>query len=198
VIVHINPAGETRYYARGLCNREVSCVLCYWGLFSKRHPCMFCWAWLVTATDLRIRILHRFLLRILHFTSVTFKMSTKNNIISFFILLLKVDLHHSSKIKSHKEVMKQSKSSLPYNFCLMMDISGSGTLTKVSGSGSPNTYGSGSGTLLLIMVLMKNCCFSSPRRRLRFRSASRREMMPLESRRPPTLGHCFFPLILSL
>ena len=48
--------------------------------------------------------------------------------------LLKVHLHHFSKIKRHKEVKNQ------YYFCLMIEVSGSGSgsipLTNGSGSGS--------------------------------------------------------------
>jgi hypothetical protein len=42
-------------------------------------------------------------IRILRFLSVTFKMPKK---LIFSLLLLKVHLHHSSKIKSHQEVTK--------------------------------------------------------------------------------------------
>ncbi len=54
---------------------------------------------------MRIRIRLRIRLRILFFSSVTFNISTKNNF-SFSKILclsfLKVNLHHSPKIKSHK------------------------------------------------------------------------------------------------
>ncbi len=44
-------------------------------------------------------------LRILFFSSVTFKTSTKNKFFAYYFL--KVHLHHYSKIKSHKEVKKE-------------------------------------------------------------------------------------------
>ncbi len=56
----------------------------------------------IRTTDLTVRILL--------FSSVTFKMPTKFNFFYVFCLLpyfLKVHLHYSSKIKSHKEVTKQ-------------------------------------------------------------------------------------------
>ncbi len=60
--------------------------------------------------------------RILHFSSMTFKMPTKNISISFYFLclsFLKVPLHHSSKIKSHKDVTKQQKSRFFFIFLLV-------------------------------------------------------------------------------
>jgi hypothetical protein len=95
--------------------------------------------------------------------SLTFKMPTKNYLFKqfFCLLLLKVHLHHFSKIKSPKEVTKQKKSRV---FLLVLladrririrvhtfDIeSGSGSGSpKTSGSnGSESRFGSGSGTLV--------------------------------------------------
>jgi hypothetical protein len=62
-----------------------------------------------------------------------------------------VHLHHSSKIKSYKEVTKQIKI-FSYYLCLMME--GSVLVTNGSGSGRPKRYGSyglrsGSATLLV-------------------------------------------------
>jgi len=57
--------------------------------------------------DILVRI--RIRIRILLFSSVTFKMSPKNNCFTSFFAFyfLKYILHPSSKIKSHKEVAKQ-------------------------------------------------------------------------------------------
>ncbi len=72
-------------------------------------------------------ILVRIWLRILLFSSVTFKKKTK----SFYAYsFLKVHLHHSSKIKSHKEVTKQYTSRFSSFFCLFMAGTGSGTLME--------------------------------------------------------------------
>ncbi len=97
---------------------------------------------------IRIRI------RILLFSSLTFKTSRKNNykkISAYYVLKV-----HFSKIKSPKEVTKQKKSRFSYYFCLMIEGFGSGTgsilLTNRTGFGRPknmrirwnrirNTYG---------------------------------------------------------
>ncbi len=67
--------------------------------------------------SVRIRI------RILLFSSVTFKTSTKNFVSLTFLLFgllffLKVLLHHFPKIKSHKEVTKQQESMFFFLFLL--------------------------------------------------------------------------------
>ncbi len=54
----------------------------------------------IRTPDLRIRILFR--IRILLFSSVTFKMKNKNNYFASYFLQL--HSHHFSRIKSHKEV----------------------------------------------------------------------------------------------
>ncbi len=61
-------------------------------------------------------------------------------------------LHHSSKIKIHKEVTKQEKSS-SYYCCLMMERSGagSGSVLMTNGSGRSKKYVSGSATLDLML-----------------------------------------------
>jgi hypothetical protein len=45
-------------------------------------------------------------IRNLLFLSVTFNMHTKNYLFAYYFLKVPVHLHHSSKIKSHKEVTK--------------------------------------------------------------------------------------------
>jgi hypothetical protein len=84
----------------------------------------------VHASDLWIRI------RILLFSSLTFKIATKNNCFwrslsayNFF----KVHLLHFSKIKSQKEVTKQWESRFFILFCL---VTGAGSITLTNGSGS--------------------------------------------------------------
>jgi hypothetical protein len=82
-------------------------------------------------------------MQIILFSSVTFKMPTKNNLFfSKFLLLflLKVHLHNSSKIKSHKEVIKQKKSRFFFIFYLLMEgsRSGAGSIQTNCGSGRKN------------------------------------------------------------
>ncbi len=66
-------------------------------------------------------------IRILLFSSLTFKMPAKNN---FFLhtayYFLKVHLHHFSKIKSLKESQNSRNRGLSYYFCMMIEGSGSG------------------------------------------------------------------------
>jgi hypothetical protein len=63
---------------------------------------------------------------------------------------LKLQLHHFSKIKSHKEVTKQYESKFFLLFCLKKEGSGAGAvpLTNGSGSGRPKNIRTGSATLL--------------------------------------------------
>ncbi len=56
-------------------------------------------------------------------------------IIFFVYYSLKLHLHHSTKIKSRKEVTKEQKSRFSYYFCLMMEGSGFVPLPNRSGSG---------------------------------------------------------------
>ncbi len=68
----------------------------------------------LTFGSVRIRIQIRFQIRIMLYSPVTDKMQTKYYFFSFLSFLaynfLKVHLHQSLKIKSHKEVKKQQKS----------------------------------------------------------------------------------------
>jgi hypothetical protein len=67
------------------------------------------------------------------FSSLTFKMLTKNKFKKNFVAyyFLKVHLHNFSKIKCPKEVTKQNSRNqgFSYYFCLMIE-----------GSGSPDPY----------------------------------------------------------
>ncbi len=87
---------------------------------------------------------------ILLFSSLADKMPTKVKFFSkFFGLLryfLKVHLHHSSKIKSQKEVTNCRNQGLSNFFCLLMERSGSVKIVTNPDSGGTKTYGSyGSG-----------------------------------------------------
>ncbi len=85
-------------------------------------------------------------IRILLFSSFTFKMPAKNkflNTICSAYYFLKRHLHHFSKIKSQKVSLNSRNQGFSYYFCMMIEGSGSGA---GSGSGSiPPTSGSGSG-----------------------------------------------------
>jgi hypothetical protein len=89
-------------------------------------------------------------IRILIFSSLTFKMPAKNyffNKIFSAYYFLKLHLHHFSKIKSQTESQNSRNPgfSFSYYFCRMIEGSGSGSRAG-SGSGSiPLTNGSGSG-----------------------------------------------------
>ncbi len=74
---------------------------------------------------------------------------------------LKVHLHHSSQIKSHKEVKYSRNQGYSSFIFLMMEVSGSGSVQINYGSvpytdpGFPKTYGfDGSGTVLHV----NQCC----------------------------------------
>ncbi len=108
-------------------------------IFNKRAKCSrsvtFCYGSVrIRTTDLRIRIPL--------FSSMTFKIPTKNNFFSKFSCLtpklFKVHLHPSSKIKSRKEVTKEWKSRSSYYFCLTIEGYGSGFIPTTYGSGRPN------------------------------------------------------------
>jgi hypothetical protein len=79
----------------------------------------------------------RVLLGILLFSSVTFKMPTKNIFSLSFLAyyFLKVHLHHSWKIKSLEEISRNQEFS--YYFCLLIEGSGSVSLTTDPDPGSP-------------------------------------------------------------
>jgi hypothetical protein len=85
-------------------------------------------------------------IRILLFSSLTFKMPAKNKIFNTIFsayYFLKLQLHHFSKIKSQKESQNSRNQGFSYYFYMM--IGGSGSRAG-SGSGSiPLTSGSGSG-----------------------------------------------------
>jgi hypothetical protein len=87
-------------------------------------------------------------IRILLFSSLTFKKSAKNqffNIIFSAYYFLKLHLHHFSKIKSQNESQNSRNQGFSYYFCMMIEGSESGSRAG-SGSGSiPLTSGSGSG-----------------------------------------------------
>ncbi len=95
-------------------------------------------------------------MRILLFSSVTFKTSTNFFIFRFFAYyFLKVHLHHFSKIKSHEEVTKQLESMLFLLFLLDnrririhisdYDGSGSGNPPKHMDPTDPDIRNTGSG-----------------------------------------------------
>ncbi len=81
-------------------------------------------------------------IRILLFSSLTFKMPTKNYFL-FFIFsdnyFLKVHIHHFSKIKSQKVSQNSRNQGFSYYFCnecMMIEGSGSGSIPLTNGSGS--------------------------------------------------------------
>jgi hypothetical protein len=82
-------------------------------------------------------------------------MPTKTFFSAYYFL--KLHLHHFSKIKSHKEVIKHNirNKGFSYFFCFMIEGSGSVAVSLTNGSGSrrPKTSGSGSATLEPIVKL---------------------------------------------
>ncbi len=91
-------------------------------------------------------------IRILLFSSITFKTPTKNNLKKSFsaYYFLKVHSHHFSKIKSPKEVTKQQESRFFFLFLLfddrrMIEGSGSGSIPLIMDPdpGGPKTCGWG-------------------------------------------------------
>ncbi len=94
-------------------------------------------------------ILVRIRIRILLFSSVTFKTLTKNFVSLTFLFvgllyILKVNLHHFSKIKSHNIVTKERNRWFSFYFCLIKEGAGSGSVSLNNGSGC----WSGSATLI--------------------------------------------------
>ncbi len=78
-------------------------------------------------------------IRILLFSSLTFKMPTKNEFLkkSFSAqYFLKVLLQHFSKIKVKKKSQNCINQGFSYYFCLMIEGSGSGSIPLTNGSGS--------------------------------------------------------------
>ncbi len=68
-------------------------------------------------------------IRILLFSSLTFKMPAKNlffNTIFSAYYFLKLHLHNFSKIKSQKESLNSRNQGFSYYFCMMIEGSGSG------------------------------------------------------------------------
>ncbi len=103
--------------------------------------------WLHAAEDARLQVgyfksvlrIHDILvwIRILLFSSLTFKMPTKNNFcLNIFsaYYCLKVHLHNFPKIKSQKESQNSRNQGFSYYFCMMTE--GSGSISLTSGSGS--------------------------------------------------------------
>jgi hypothetical protein len=136
-----------------------------------------------TDSDPRIRTTGlRILIRILLFSSVAFKISTKISFLlfTFWRYLYNVHLHKSSKIKRHKEVAKQLKS----RFFLLFVVDGrririgSVPLTDLDPNfGGPKHYGasgfgsgsgSGSTTLLVRNFVSGNFCRFYPLRNIVF------------------------------
>ncbi len=96
-------------------------------------------------------------IRILLFSSVTFKMPAKTNTIFSAYYFLKLHLHHFSKIKSQKESLNSRNQSFSYYFCMMIEGSGS---TAGSGSGTIDlTSGSGSGWPKNTWIRIRNTGF---------------------------------------
>jgi hypothetical protein len=78
--------------------------------------------------------------------------------------ILKVHLHHFSKLKSQKESQNSRNQGFSYYFCMMIEGSGSGYLWLVDPDPDPwgpNTCGSGSATLekSLPDIIVKFCPF---------------------------------------
>ncbi len=81
-----------------------------------------------------------------YFRHWTSRCQQKTNFFTHFFcfLLLKLHLHHFSKIKSQKESQNSKNQGFSYYFCMILEGSGSGS-REGSGSGSiPLTSGSGS------------------------------------------------------
>ncbi len=78
-------------------------------------------------------------IRILLFSSLTFKMPAKNkffNTIFSACDFLKLDFHHFSKIKIQKDSQNSRNQGFSYYFCMVIEGSGSGFIPLTSGSGS--------------------------------------------------------------
>ncbi len=78
-------------------------------------------------------------IRILLFSSLTFKMPTKNNLcLNIFsaYYCLNIHLHNFPKIKSQKESLNSRNQGFSYYFCMMTEGSGSGSIPLTNGSGS--------------------------------------------------------------
>jgi hypothetical protein len=71
---------------------------------------------------------------------MTFKTPTSFFSKFFCFFFLKVHLHHSSKIKSHKDVKNSRNQGFLFYLCLMKERSGSVPLTHGSGSGRTKNF----------------------------------------------------------
>jgi hypothetical protein len=85
-------------------------------------------------------------IRILLFSSLTFKMPAKNKFFHTILsacYFLKVNFYYFSKIKSQKESQNSRIQGFSYYFCMM--IEGSGSESRAGSGSIPLTSGSGSG-----------------------------------------------------
>ncbi len=85
-------------------------------------------------------------IRILLFSSLTFKMPAKNKFFHTILsacYFLKVNFYYFSKIKSQKESQNSRIQGFSYYFCMM--IEGSGSESRAGSGSIPLTGGSGSG-----------------------------------------------------
>jgi hypothetical protein len=96
-------------------------------------------------------------IRILLFSSLTFKMPTKNNFcLNIFsaYYILKVHLHNFPRIKSQNESQNSRNQGFSYYFCMMTEGSGSIPLTNGSGSGRPKNM------WIRIRIRIRNTAFT--------------------------------------
>ncbi len=113
-----------------------------WGASSSWMQCcgsMTFWEWIRIRGSMPLTNGSGFAswIRILLFSSLTFKMPAENKIFNTIFsayYFLKVQLHHFSKIKSQKESQNSRNQGFSYYFCMM--IEGSGSIPLTSGSGS--------------------------------------------------------------
>ncbi len=115
-------------------------------------------------------------IRILLFSSLTFKMPAKNksfNKIFYACYFLKVDLQYFTKIKRQKESQNSRIQGFSYYFCMMIEGSvsgsraGSGSIPLTSGSGSwrpKNTW------IRWIRIRIRNTAGNDIKRRNRVKS----------------------------
>ncbi len=103
------------------CANRAPAKVCSRPAVFRIHDILVCIRIRIHASDQWIRI------RI--FSSLTFKMPAKNkffNAIFSACYFLKVHLHYFSKIKSQKESQNSRIQDFSYNFCMMIEGSGSG------------------------------------------------------------------------
>ncbi len=111
-------------------------------------------------------------IRILLFSSLTFKMPTKTIFVKTFSCLLLFEgtfLHSFPKIKSQKESQNSRNQGFSYYFCMMTEGSGSIPLTAGSGSGSrrPKNMWIRWIRMLGIRIQSRSACFWASRLRIR-------------------------------